>query len=368
MRVIPARAGLWGLAVLLGLGFGTTAQAQKKDERKLKEAERLVVQALVKAADHAMATQAETGSSAWLVDASKKEGGITSAPDAVPVTWRFDMLKAQEGKIYVPFMVSFPAGALPAPNAALYVRLARRGTTAAPAIEKKGDGPYPFEDVHFSKPLPGYAQSEQMLMRAFAVPAGAYDVYLAMTAPPQDQPKRGAAPLRVLLCKQVVDVPDFWNGDLATSSIIVADKVDGLSQPLTPDQQRERPYVLGATEIVPSADRAFTPEEELTIIFQIYNPVFEEKKPDVTVEYAFFQQVEGSEKPFNRMNPQQFNAGTLPPQFDPDQGFQLAAGWSVPLKSFPAGDYRLEIKVQDNRSQKSITREVRFSVGPSRPS
>jgi hypothetical protein len=40
----------------------------------------------------------------------------------------------------------------------------------------------------------------------------------------------------------------------------------------------------------------------------------------------------------------------------------LIAGQSVPLGSFEPGDYRLEIKVTDKTSGKSITRDVRFSV------
>jgi hypothetical protein len=162
-----------------------------------------------------------------------------------------------------------------------------------------------------------------------------------------------------------VDVPDFWDGELNTSSVIVADKVEGLAAPLSPELQRERPYVLGQTEIVPAVDHDFKKTEELTIIFQIYNPTLESKKPDVTVEYSFFRKDGAGEKPFNKMAPQQFNAQTLPPQFDPEAGYQLAAGWSVPLQSFPEGDYRLEIKVSDNKTKKAVTREVRFSVAGS---
>ena len=43
-------------------------------------------------------------------------------------------------------------------------------------------------------------------------------------------------------------------------------------------------------------------------------------------------------------------------------GHQLVAGQSVPLASFPAGDYRLEMKVQDNISKKSVTRNINFTV------
>ena len=50
--------------------------------------------------------------------------------------------------------------------------------------------------------------------------------------------------------------------------------------------------------------------------------------------------------------------------FDPAAGHQLMTGQGIPLASFPEGDYRLEIKVTDNKTQKSLTRDVNFAVTP----
>jgi len=36
----------------------------------------------------------------------------------------------------------------------------------------------------------------------------------------------------------------------------------------------------------------------------------------------------------------------------------------VPLASFPEGEYRLEVKITDKIANKSLTRDVRFSVNP----
>jgi hypothetical protein len=366
-----------GLVALVAIALAAPVVAQKKDDKKLKDAERQEVQTLVSAVDHAMSTQAPAGSSAWTVDPSKKEGAVTAAEGAPAIAWRYDTLKAQEGKIYVPFALEFPADSVPGGSTALYLRLTPKGATAPPPTPKEEDkdkdkdqakdqkSPYPFEDVHFAQPVPAEQSKGQMkVMRAFAVPAGEYDVYVAMMPHTQDSQKKNA-PARVVVFKQPVSVPDYWSNELTTSSIIIADKVEGLSAPLAADQQRERPYVLGQTEIVPAVDSEFKKNEELTIIFQVYNPTLENKKPDVTIEYTFFRKEGDGEKPFNKMAPQQFNPQTLPPQFDPEAGFQLAAGWSVPLQSFPEGSYRLEIKVTDNRTKKAITRDVGFTVAGS---
>jgi hypothetical protein len=37
----------------------------------------------------------------------------------------------------------------------------------------------------------------------------------------------------------------------------------------------------------------------------------------------------------------------------------------VPLASFPEGEYRLEIKVTDKLANKTLTREIIFTISPS---
>jgi hypothetical protein len=160
-------------------------------------------------------------------------------------------------------------------------------------------------------------------------------------------------------------VPNYWNGEFTTSSVILAEKVEPIPAPLSADAQRERPYVLGSTEIVPSSDGKFKKAQELGVIFQIYGAkTGTDKKPDVTIEYNFYTKAADGEKPFNKTPPQQMNAQTLPANFDAEAGYQLVGGQTIPLTSFPEGDYRLEIKVTDNKATKSLTRDVLFSVTP----
>ena len=144
-------------------------------------------------------------------------------------------------------------------------------------------------------------------------------------------------------------------------------KVEPLTAPLTPQEKREQPYTLGTTKITPVDSNKLPKKSELSVVFIIYNTGQDaNKKPDVTVEYSFYQKLataENGEKFFNKTNPQNFNATTLPAQFDPALGHQLVAGQSVPLGSFPEGDYRLEIKVTDKLTGKNIVHNMPFSVG-----
>ena len=160
-------------------------------------------------------------------------------------------------------------------------------------------------------------------------------------------------------------MPDFWNAELNTSSLIVADRIEPLPAPLTPQQQVDRPYALGSMELVPAWGTRFPKTSELSTFFVIYNAQTDGgNKPDVTVEYNFYARTGDAEKFFNKTTPQHLNARTLP-RFDAAAGHQLQSGQAVPLASFPEGDYRLEIKVVDELSSKSVTRNVNFTVASS---
>ncbi|MCA1563776.1 MAG: hypothetical protein LC804_27200 [Acidobacteria bacterium] len=363
----PMPGRLRRCAVVFGVGMSLVAPAaslraqdQNKDARKQQEkmdqGQRQEVQALVKAVDAAMSGQ--------------------PAPADFPVQWQNDFLKAQENRTYVPFTITLDPARFTAPAATLYLRVVARGMTTPPAPaddksddrnkskkdDKKNAGPvYPFEDVHFLELKGSAPEQGPRVSRAFAVPSGDYDVFLAVRERVAAG-AQGAAP-KMAVVKQEVSVPNFWSNELTTSSLILADNVEPVTEPPARDQQNEHPYTLGTTKIVPAVDNKFSKKEELAIIFLVYNPSLSpEKKPDVEVEYSFQQKTTEGEKYFNRTEPQKFNAQTLPPQFDLNAGHQLVVGQSVPLASFPEGDYRLDIKVTDKLAGKALTREVVFTV------
>jgi hypothetical protein len=148
--------------------------------------------------------------------------------------------------------------------------------------------------------------------------------------------------------------------------VFVAERIDPLPAPLTPQQQSERPYALGTIEIVPAVDTSFNKGEELQTFLLIYNArTDKDNKPDISVEFNFYTTQAGAEKFFNKTSPQNLNGQTLPPGFDFAAGHQLQAGQAVPLTSFPEGEYRLEIKVTDKLAEKTVTRNVNFKVGAS---
>jgi hypothetical protein len=347
------RRRVFPLFVMVVLASSIGLIAQSKDDKKKDDAQKKEIQNIVKIVDEMAAGQ--------------------SAPNDLSMTWlREDVLKAQGNKEYVPFTVSVDSSKVPGGTVAFYWRVVAKSAAMAEAApgqkkddkkdkdKKKSDNAY--EDVAFVPVTAG--QSVMHISRSFTVPAGTYDVFLVAKEPTPDKAPKNAPPQKVSLVKQTVTVPDFWNGDLATSSVIVAQRIDPLPAPLTPQQQADRPYALGSMEILPTFETKFTKKSELSTFMLIYNPKLDSaNKPDVMVEYNFYVKAAGApEKFFNKTNPQNLNAQTLPPQFDIAAGHQLQSGQAVPLASFPEGDYRLEIKVTDKVANKSLTREINFTV------
>jgi hypothetical protein len=350
------RRGL--VALLVVAAFGSAGLLAQKNDKKQDEAQKREIQSVVKVVDDLAAGQ--------------------PAPNDLSATWlREDLLKAQGNKEYVPFTVAIDPSKLAGGNVAFYWRVVAKGgasPTDVPAAGQKKDdkkdkdtkkGDYAYEDISFVPVTVG--QNPTRIARSFTVPAGSYDVYVVVKEPTPEKAPKNAPPAKMSALKQTVTVPDFWNADLNTSTVIIAQRIDPLPAPLTPQQQADRPYALGSMEIVPAYDLKFTKKSELSTFMLIYNPkVDQNNKPDVTIEYNFYQKPSGQpEKFFNKTNPQNLNAQTLPPQFDLAAGHQLQSGQAVPLASFPEGDYRLEIKVTDKIANKSLTRDVNFTVNPS---
>jgi hypothetical protein len=352
-----------GLSLVVMLALSTTSGlfAQKKDDKKQTDDQKRDIQAMVKAVDDAAAGQA--------------------APNDFGLSWTHeDFMKAQGNKEYAPFSVTIDPSKTMAGTVAFYWRVVSKDApppAPPPADSKDKDKKddkkappkreFPYEDISF---VPVVKGGPMRITRSVTVPAGAYDVYVAVKEPtPASKDKNPPPAAKMSIVKQSLTVPDFWNGELNTSSIIVAQRIEPLAAPLTPQQQVERPYALGGLEIVPVTETdgktKLSKTAELQTFMIIYNPKTENNKPDVTVEYSFYTKSAGTEKFFNKTAAQSLNAQTLPPQFDVAAGHQLQAGQGVPLGSFPEGEYRLEIKVTDNLAKKSLTRDVSFVVSGS---
>ncbi len=285
-------------------------------------------------------------------------------PTEEPFGWVNDFLKSGERTTFVPFTLSIDQEKLSTPSVAMYIFVASRGATATVGVnDVPAELPMPaFEDAYHvdlgAPTLDGFYE----VRRGFWVPAGDYDIYVAMS----ESAVAGGSEVRTMMLKKQLSVPNMWSNQLATSTVIMAARVEALNEPPTPDQQRANPYTLGTMRIVPKMSTDYLTSEDLSMVFLVYNVgVAESGLPDVHVEYTFNRKGVSGDQFFNRTSPQAFNEQTLPLGFNMAAGHQLIAGQTVPLSAFPAADYRLEITVTDQTNGMSLTHNVDFTVSES---
>ena len=292
-----------------------------------------------------------------------------------PFEMAFDFLKGVEGSIYTPFTLTIDPSLVTKSEIAMYLFVKPQPTAPAAAdAAAAGGGDTPdaapddpfadatYEDLFFVDVSDSTTDDQLKIHRAFQAPAGVYDVYIVVRdSAGEDGEEADLAESMVMVHKQPVEVPDFWNGELQTSSIIVTRAMDLIDEPLSAEDQRVNPYTIGTTQIVPKRDGDFKKEDNLSLLFYVYNPqLTADQNPDVTVQFDFHRVSPAGESFFNRTNPQQFNSQTWPPGVPVTGG--LPSGQAVPLGSFPEGDFRLEIKITDNSAGQTLTHDVNFSV------
>jgi hypothetical protein len=302
--------------------------------------------------------------------------GQQPAPTDIPIVWESNhFVKGQGGITYLPYTLLVDRTKVASPGVAMYVRVVDKNQPAAPpapaaneANKGKNDKneqaapvrpSYAWDNIQFIE-IP----SEGKLSRAVALKAGQYVAYIVIKEKATDQ--KNAPPAKIGVLRREITVPDFNVPELTTSSVILAESVEPVAAALSPAQQEENPYTFGPMKIVPSPEGKFLKSAELQVVFWIYGAgEAAGGKPDVTVDYNFHQRLAEGEKYFNKTAPQVLNAQTLPPEFSVAAGHQLPGSLVVPLTSFPTGEYRLEIKVTDKPSGKTVTQNVNFTVLPS---
>ena len=295
-----------------------------------------------------------------------------AAPSDLALSWANDFFKAQPGT-FVPFTISFIAPELSSRTALLYVRVERPSDLA-----KGRNRPIPAYETIFPVRVDAKPGQPVHLSRGFAVPPGAYRVVAVL----RETPEKAAEPMADRKAGTLVRdlaVPDFWTNELAVSTVMLADRVESLEVPVRVDELDEHPYVVGNTRIHRATSTAFPQNRELVVVFLIYNPaVGVDKHFDVQVDYHVFRKDQGGpvteasvptprgvragERYVTRTNPQRFNPSMMGPRFDPTDGSPVLAGQGIPLAGFEPGHYRLEIKVTDLLSHKSLSRDVAFAV------
>jgi hypothetical protein len=297
-------------------------------------------------------------------------------PGDFALAWSHDFFKAKPGT-FVPFTLSFTAPHPSFRRALLYVRVFDRHSQG-----QGKPGSFAYETI-FPVKVEASASRTVYVTRGFAVPPGRYRVVAALRESPDEARDRVSGnPRKAGVLLQDLEVPDFWTGELVTSTVMLADRVEQLDAPDPADELDEDPYVVGSSRIHVSRTRSFGRDRELIVVFLIYNlSVGPDRYFDLQVDYHLYRKDQGAqatpeapaghpparpgERYVTRTNPQRFNPSMMGAQFDPGAGTPVLAGQGILLSGFEPGDYRLGITVTDLLSRKMLSRDVAFTVvGP----
>jgi hypothetical protein len=323
-------------ATVAALATAPTLVAQDNDQ--IEEREARDVQALVQMVDGAA-------------------DGTQPAPAGFGLEWESNhFMKAADGGAYIPFTITVDAAQLAAPDAAMYVRAVNKA-----AAEPGAEPAHAWDDVNVVNLGP-----DGKLSRAMVLQPGEYEVFVAMKqqGPLDLEGALGngtsSEPAKAALLRIDLTVPDFSGEEFTMSSVLIG-TIEPLAAPLDEEEQRLKPYTFGQMSVTVANDLTIKTSAELQALFWIYGAGQRNDKPDVQIEYSFHRQTADGEVYFNKTPLQVLNASTLPPQFDVATD-QLPGMLFVPLASFPAGEYRLEIKLTDLISGEVLTQNASFIV------
>lgn len=339
-------------------GGAPNVNAQREEERRNKNQQADV------AAINQLLTQATT---------TEPVSPTSTATDVqqgdVKVSWDMNhFIKGQGGLAYVPYSLTIDRRALSSEKAVVSVRVVDKNAPAAAPAAAPADNrnnrnqpaaapAYAWNDFDFLN-----LKDDGKMSRAMMLPAGEYDLFVVVKDQSNGDSKQV---VKSGMLRKKLSVPDFSKPELMTSSILLGG-IDELPSALPANQQRENPYTFGVMKVTPTTTGEFGKTGELALIFWVYGAGNDAitRRPSLTIDYSFYQKnADGTEKYFNKTAPQELNATTLPAEMDAAQG--LPGVMSVPMMVFPPASYRLEIKVNDKATGKSVVQNVNFTVSPS---
>ncbi|HSL23638.1 MAG TPA: hypothetical protein VK886_19055 [Vicinamibacterales bacterium] len=302
-----------------------SSAAQTAPARTSSDADTAALESLLdRAAATAPGTYVVTGSS------------LAPEPSAISVALQADVLRGAQNAIRVPVVV----GALVTRPAMVRVRIVSTAG-GAPRIVDAGSG----------SAEPGIVR----LVRDFTLSPAEYEIHAVVG-------ERRGDTLVAALAKRQIAVPDIWSAPLAVTPIVIGDSVANR------ERAEDKPFIFGPSALTPAISPQFSQNGAMNVAFRVYNwaadstETPEAAKPDVTVEYVFYEQRSNRMTFFNKMKPQRLGE-KLAAGFTPASGM-VTAGMMVPLASFPIGDFELRVRVTDNRSKRTAEQRVVFTVGP----
>jgi len=267
-----------------------------------------------------------------LMDEALAEG----APAAdLPISARLDFYKTKEADTFATVTVSVDGDAGTGDAPIVAARLSKEGDEAQSVALEAEDSFAPAADA--DKAVTG---GGRLFQGGKNVPAGEYTLSAVVKDPASG--KIG------LVTRQVV-APDFHSDEFQISSVTLARKVEPAGGGASGVGDH---FVLGKDKVIPAANSVFRPGEDVWIYFQIYNTANDPAsgQPKLKISYTFEKVEEKGNRMLGGKPIVQFNPSTV-------QAYALSV-----TPQWPAGDYRVTVKVEDQVAGASATGSSDFKV------
>jgi len=150
------------------------------------------------------------------------------------------------------------------------------------------------------------------------------------------------------LIKSDLDVQNFGNDELNTSSLVLSSQI--VSKSKEDAKEEFSPYVTNDYKATPRWGNVFKPSEFMSVLFHIYNAKTRQGEVDLAIDYFVTSQGVAY-----RLNPQTIKTKI-------EEGKTVAGGTEIPLSPLKPGKYTFKIKVTDNVANKAIEKSTEFVI------
>ncbi|HYE74263.1 MAG TPA: GWxTD domain-containing protein, partial [Blastocatellia bacterium] len=262
--------------------------------------------------------------------------------DVLSVGMQVSFLRVTENAVITSFtvqldnadMVYKPVGPIQEAKANIYARITNVSGRRAGI----------FEDVVTSNYLPEQLDSglkaKSVYQKDLVLPPGNYKIDLVV---------RDVNSGRTDVKRVGFKVPRFPEGELETSSLVLASKLESLNGKIATG-----PFVRGDKKVIPNATGNFKQDQTMGVYMQVYNVAVDQAtlKPSVDIEYV----ITHKDKEIARFKEDsKLSLSTLSSQ-------QITLSRLIPLKQLAPGDYDLTVKITDNVAGKTVSRKEWFKV------
>jgi len=194
-----------------------------------------------------------------------------------------------------------------------------------------------FEDIVTSsctpEALPIYQQQKSAYWKPVVLKPGNYKIDLVV---------RDVNSGKTGVIKQGFLVPEFKEGQLSTSTLILASKLEPLNGRLPSGQ-----FVLGSLKVIPNATGDFKQNQTLGLYMQVYNVTVDQAtlRPSVDIEYIISQK---GKEVMRIKEDGKDGLSTISSQ-------QITLARPISLKDFKPGFYDVHITIKDNVANQMVT-------------